>query len=317
MMGLAHSVTATGTNDGAKQVSVNAWNADHVINAALDFPIQASDPAVAASGKVNAFAKKFAEAGVMAYRGTTGLAKAVQSALWGPRLRALVAAHSATTFTLIGGLAATFTGTATARSFATTNLFTRAPRVQALSAATAGSLAGVRYGVATITTGDGAGLGGFFVSCRFGCSDTATVAGARQFVGVSNSIAAPTNVEPSTLTNVIGVGHGASDTNLKIFYGGSAAQTPIDLGANFPANTLSTDLYDLTLYAPSDTTGTVHYRVERVNTGHVATGTLSGAATVLPAATTALTILQAWRTNNATALAVGLDFSHVYCETDR
>ena len=189
-------------------------------------------------------------------------------------------------------------------------------RLAAVSAATAGALAGIRTSAAQITTGDGAGLGGFFFTCRFGISDAAAVAGARMFVGMQASVAAPTNVEPSTLVNAIGVGHGAADTNLKLFYGGTTAQTPIDLGANFPTNTLSTELYELTLFAASTESGTVYYRVLRVNTGHVATGTLSGGAAVLPTSTVLLAPINSYRTNNATALAVGIDHGYFYLETE-
>jgi hypothetical protein len=129
-------------------------------------------------------------------------------------------------------------------------------------------------------------------------------------------VAAPTNVQPSTLTNCIGVGQGASDTNLFIYYGGSAAQTPIDLTSTFPTGTSNTDLYELTLFAPPTSNNTVYYQVRRLNTGDVATGTLTGTAgTVLPLNTTVIGY-RAWRTNNATATAVNLAIVGVYCETD-
>jgi hypothetical protein len=111
------------------------------------------------------------------------------------------------------------------------------------------------------------------------------------------------------------VGHGAADTNLKLFYGGSSAQASIDLGADFPSDTRSTDVYELALYS-RPTSGDVNYEVRRLNTGDVATGTIanSGAA-VLPTNTT---LIAPWgyRTNNATALAVGLDVMSAYIETD-
>ena len=125
----------------------------------------------------------------------------------------------------------------------------------------------------------------------------------------------PTNIEPNTLVNVIGIGHGAADTTLSLYFGGSVAQTPIALGANFPANTRNVDMYELALFAAPSAT-TVQYEVTRLNTGNVAKGTLSGAAgTVLPAATT---LLGPWgyRTNNATALACAIDVASAYIETD-
>ena len=212
-----------------------------------------------------------------------------------------------------GVSAPTFVGTATQRDVATTNYFTRIKRVGYVSTATAGSLTSARTTVAQYTIGDGSGIGGFYFCMVFGCSDAATVSGARQFVGLSSTTGAPTNVDPGTLTNCLGVGHSNADTNLYIYYGGSAAQTRIDLASNFPANTLSTDMYELILFA--DAYGsTVGYQVTRLNTGHVASGTLSGTVgTALPATTTLLN-QWCWRTNNATALAVGLDYSYYYFE---
>jgi hypothetical protein len=168
-----------------------------------------------------------------------------------------------------------------------------------------------------VTIGNGAGVGGFTKIIRFGIADAAAVDGARMFVGVSSSTAAATNVEPSTLTNSIGVGHGAADTTLRLYFGGSAAQAPIDLGANFPANTRSTDAYELALFASPNLTS-VGYMVTRLNTGNVASGLLTGetAGVQLPAPTTLLTYHKAWRTNNTTALAVGLDIISDYIETD-
>ena len=57
-MGLKHAYQATGTNDGAKQVSVDRWNADHVIDSEIDNPVLSSDPAAPADGFLNLYAKK-------------------------------------------------------------------------------------------------------------------------------------------------------------------------------------------------------------------------------------------------------------------
>lgn len=123
-------------------------------------------------------------------------------------------------------------------------------------------------------------------------------------------------MEPSTLTNSIGVGHGAADTNLKMYYGGSAAQAPIDLGVNFPIATANTDPYELALFAPPNTAD-VYYEVTRLSTGDVAAGLLASSGGVaLPPTTTLLDYMRAWRTNNTTALEVGLDLMSDYIETD-
>lgn len=195
------------------------------------------------------------------------------------------------------------------------NYVTRARRAGYRSNATAGSFAGLRSTDQIMMMGTAAGQGGFFTTVTFACSDAATVAGARQFVGITNAANAPTNVEPSTILSVFGVGHGASDTNLFIYCnGGTTAQPPIDLGPNFPANTLSADAYRLTLYSPPGTAFTIHWTVERLDTPYIASGVHVGTGSSNSFVTHILTPLWAWRTNNATALAVGLDIMRVYFE---
>jgi Protein of unknown function (DUF2793) len=216
---------------------------------------------------------------------------------------------------IVGMPTLTALGTATARNVATTNRFTRARRLGYVSAATAAALAGIRSPGAQYTVGDGAGLGGFFFAVRFGISDAAAVAGARMFVGITNSVAAPTNVEPSTLTQAIGVGHGAADTNLQLFYGGSTAQASINLGVNFPTNTRNVDLYNLLLFSPANELRKVYYEVTRLNTGDKVSGSITGTAVQVPSETTLLSAINCWRTNNATLLAVGIDIAHIYVES--
>lgn len=190
----------------------------------------------------------------------------------------------------------------------------RKVRVGFVSAAGAGSLTSMRHTAAFCAVGDAVDEGGFRFWGEWMCSDAATVAGARSFFGLHSSTAAATNVEPNTLTNCIGLAQLSSSGNMHIVYGGSAAQTAIDLGANFPAGTLSADYYELELYAPRGSNNTVYYKVTRLNTGDVATGTLTGTAgTALPASTTGLTFNN-WRTNNATALAVAFDVGQILVE---
>ncbi len=277
-----------------------------------------NEPAVPSAGNIHLYAKSIAGRVLPKWVGPSGIDSAMQAfvatnkvAWWNPP------GNATTVPGVVGFTALTAVGTATARNVATTNMFTRTRRLGYVSAATAGSLSSQRVAVAQYSLGNGSGLGGFTLVVRFGTSDAATVAGAREFVGMSSATGAPTNIEPSTLTNSIGVGHGAADANLKLYYGGSAAQTPIDLGVNFPANTLSVDMYELILFAPTNTNNTVGYRVMRLNTGAITEGTLTAATpgTQLPASTTLLAY-RSWRSNNATALAVGLDIASIYIETD-
>jgi len=225
---------------------------------------------------------------------------------------------NATTLPGVFGYTVPITTTATTRAVATTNMFTRMRRLGIVSTAAIGNVSSFRVAVAQFTLGNGTGLGGFFKIIRFGISDAVVVATARMALGVWSATGAMTNVEPSTLTNFIGVGHGAADANFKIFYGGSVAQTPIDLGVDFPSNTTNTDVYEFALFAPPSSDNTVHYEFTRLNTGHVAAGTLTGAAgVVLPSPATLLSPQQGMRTNNLTAAAAGFDVMSDYIETDQ
>lgn len=277
-----------------------------------------SDPSAPSSGNLAVYAKAIAGRMMTKQEGPSGLSTAIQPLLarnkvgyWCPQ------GDSTTLPGVLGYTGLTTVGTVTAAATATTSFYTRMRRLSLVSVSTAAGLASARVNQAQITLGDGNGNGGFYKIIRFGVSDAATVSGARQFIGISATTGAPTNVEPSTLVNCVGVGNGASDTNLMLYYGGSAAQTPINLGSSFPANTLSTDAYELALFSPSSVQAQVYYEVTRLNTGDVVTGVLQDTGGIaLPSFVQLLTYSWNYRTNNATALAVSLDLMSDYIETD-
>jgi len=274
-----------------------------------------STPDMPAAESVTLFRRAVANRQLPAFIGPSGLDSALQPLLarnkigyWAPPGNANTAPG------VFGFFPPVITGfTATARIVATTNRMTRMRRLGYVTAATAGAVGQWRAG-GQYTVGGPTGLGGFFYVKRFGISDAAEVAGARMFIGMRLSLI-PSNVDPSTLTQCIGVGHDAAHTNLHLFYGGTAAQTPIDLGPDFPITHGSVEAYEIALFS-GPTSGDVHYEVVRLSNATRATGTIvnSGAA-VLPTETT---LLAPWgyRTNNATALAVGLDVMSAYIETD-
>lgn len=279
-----------------------------------------TEPPAPAANSLTLYAKSVGGRMMPKWVGPTGFDVPIQSsfafnkiAWWNPP------GNATTVPGVVGFSAVTAIGTATARNVAATNAFTRARRLGYNSAATGGSAGGHFSPAANIqyTVGSGTvGVGGFYYVCRFGSADT--VASAIMFVGMSNNNATPTvTASPATFTNSIGVGCATGDTNLSIYYGGSAAQTPIALGASFPAKTNSTDLYELVLFAPSNSATTVHYRVTNISTNAQTSGTLTAATagTQLPASTTFLGH-RAYRSNNATATAVLIDIVSVYIETD-
>ena len=294
------------SENGGVQVS----SAESSTLATLTLPDTPS-PTVPSDGYGTIFIKKIAGRAMAAQIGPSGLDTTLQANLGGNKVAMWMPPGGSTTAPGVFGMAAlTATGTVTARAVATTNLLTRMTRLGYVSAATAGSLAGAREAVAKFTTGAGPGLGGFFARYRFGISDPATVAGARMFVGLDALTAAPTNIDPSTKVNCVGVGQIGTSDNLHIIRGNATAKTPIDLGANFPANT-NADAYELSLFAPP--AGGCYWQVRRLNTTFEATGFLP--STEIPTATQLL-CHQLWRCNNAAALAVGLDVCGIYIETD-
>jgi len=294
----ATTLSLTGTTDQVSSVAVS------------------SVPSAPTAGNLKTFARTIAGGYTApAFLNATQAVAMLQPAIANKRISTFTPQTSAV-ISLIGFVAGNVQGTATAATLSSTSFFTRAPRVTYVSAGTAGSFASWYQGVGTVTLGVSGtpNFGGFYYVTRFGIADT--VASPRTFIGLASVGTTPTNVEPSTLVNSIGIGQGASNTNLFVYYGGSAAQTPIDLGANFPTNTSNTDWYELTLFAPPSSTNTVYYQVVRLNTGNVASGTLTGTAgTVLPSNTTFL-MPRNWRTNNATAAAVTLALGSMYLETD-
>ena len=294
------------SENGGVQVS----SAESSTLATLTLP-DTQSPAVPDADYGTIFIKKIAGRAMAAQIGPSGLDTTLQASLGGNKVAMWMPPGGSTTVPGVFGMAAlAATGTAAARTVSIVNLLTRMTRLGYVSAATAGSLAGAREAVAKFTTGAGPGLGGFFARYRFGISDPAVVAGARMFIGLDALTAAPTNIDPSTKVNCIGVGQIAASGNLHIIRGNATAKTPIDLGANFPANTNS-DAYELNLFSPP--AGGVHWQVRRLNTAFEATGFLP--STEIPIATQLL-CHQLWRCNNATALAVGLDVCGIYIETD-
>lgn len=204
-------------------------------------------------------------------------------------------------------------GTATARVSAATRLFTSLRRLGHVSAATAGaSCKGVTHNQLVFWRGNAAGLGGFHAVFVFGVSDAAAVADARPFAGLTSSAAAISNVNPPSLLNIVGVGCDNAQTTLRIMSNDSVGvASATDLGANFSASTLSTDMYELQLYAAPNGSAT-EYFVARLGAAFTASGSFT---TDLPINTQFLAP-QVWRNNGTTALAAAIDIVNVHVETD-
>lgn len=308
-MGIKHNYVATGTNDGAKQVSVDRWNEDHTIDTELDLPLVTS-PTAPVADKVAIYGQKRAGRMMLTQMGPSGLDTTLQPHLGGNKVGLWIPPGGANTVPGVLGIGTlTAVGTATTRSPAATNVATRMLRLGYVSAATAGSLTSIREPAAKYSTGAGDGLGGFYYRLRFIPSNAAAVSGERFFAGLQASTGAATNVEPTTLVNSIGICQLSTSTNLQIYGAGATATSAVDLGVDFPANTLSTQAYEFAMFGKPD--GSVAWEVFKLGTSIKASGTFAQ----VPANTTFL-CHQIWKTNNATALAVAFDICSIYIETD-
>jgi hypothetical protein len=268
-------------------------------------------PTTPATNYGTIFMKKIAGRMTASQIDPSGLAATLQSNLGETKVAVWVPPGGSTTAPGVFGMnALSVTGTATARSVATSSVLPRMVRLGYVSSTTAGSLAGARETVTKFTTGAGAGQGGFFARYRFGISDAASVSGARMFVGLDAAAAtAPTNVEPSSKINCVGIAQISTSNNLQLVYGNAGSKMPIDLGGNFLVSP-NVEAYELILFSPAS--GGIYWLARRLNTTQEVSGFITSADA--PSSTTLLGH-QLWRCNNATALAVGLDVCSIYIET--
>ena len=288
----------------------------NIIGDNLNLATVIGNPANPPTDSITMFGRKVAGRNLPAYISPSGFDSALQPFIARNKIAYWNPSGNATTVPGIFGLTApTAVGTATARNVAVTNILTRMKRLGYVSSATAGSLTSQYIPNAQFTTGNGTVLGGYTYICRFGISDAATVSGARMFVGMSSTIAAPTNVEPSTLLNSAGVAQLSTDsTQLYFVHGGSATQATIPLGsANFPIN--NSNAYEIAIFSPTTLVSNYYWQVTNILTGVNVNGFVSGSTEII--VNTTLTTHRAWRTNNATALAVAFDMCSIYIETDQ
>lgn len=325
-MALKHAFVSGKTDGGdSTLVQPSNWNAAHTIDSdGITIPANASAPASPAADNITIFCTEVANRAMPAFVGPSGLDTALQPLLARNKVAFWNAPGNATTVPGIfgmGSLTIVSNGGTTliARNVATTNVLTRMKRNAVTSTATSGTLGSLRDPNAQYTVGTGTGLGGFHFITRFATSDASTVSGARAFIGLTSATNAPTNVEPSTLTNCIGVAQLSTDaTQWYLVYGGSAAQTPIGLGTAIGAPTLNTTAFELSLFSAPSANGVVHYELLNIGTGVKVIGTLTpGTPGVQTPLNTTLLAARLWRTNNATGAVVGLDISSIYIETDQ
>lgn len=205
------------------------------------------------------------------------------------------------------GITLTAIGTATAANWASTNMLTNSRRLSYISAGTAGAAGGWREAVAKYSLGS-TGWGGFHIMARVGM--LTLPAGYRIFIGLHSSTSVIGNVDPSSLTNMCGLGKDTGDTTLQFMHNdASGTAVKINTGITLAVN----DVIDFRMFcAPGG--NKIFFSVQILNGGSLVTGD-SGVSTNLPAASTGLCIHN-WCNNGATASAIDPHWMNYYIETD-
>jgi len=249
---------------------------------------------------------------------STSIASAIQPSLSQKRIaiaQGCLGTNTVSTWGLAGSSTPIATGTATAAAAATTNRHTRSQRVEYLvTTATTSAVAGFRVNVTTYSIGGSASdEGGFFFVCRWGPATGVSTSTTRAFVGMTGSTAAPTDVDPSSINNMIGMGWDSADTNIQMMCRGIGSVSKIDLGSSFPKPTVDrTKVYELAMFSPPGTTQSVSYTVTELGTSNVASGTITSN---LPTAATLLNP-RGYMSVGGTSSVIGMALMNFYIETD-
>ncbi|CAB4165317.1 hypothetical protein UFOVP821_38 [uncultured Caudovirales phage] len=297
-MPIAHTTTATGTNDATKQVSVTAWNAAHTISEYVDIPVPTSTPAAPSTGS-RVYTSSHAGKAFLTWKGPADVETMVQ-----PHIGEMAAIYrvitgtAAAAGTVMTGIGMGFTSTASTYAFSTPttgSVLGSLRRYVLTSTATAGNQISNRGNVLMASSVTGYM---FMTTAHLNALGTANL-GFFGLMDTTSAISTAVNYTTTTVQNKIGIGFALNTGNWKLIYGpAGSAPTSTDLGASFPINT--TDLLRLSLFCERDTT-TVFYLVENLTSGATASGSIT---TGLPAAATLLGPYQ-YMSNNAANTAVG------------
>lgn len=295
-----------GTFGGAADVEIEGGQ--------LRLPAIATPSAPAADG-LKLFGRKVGGRMMPVFMGPSGLDSSVQPTFARNKMGLFMPAGNGGADSQMG-FVVTAAGTATAENVATTNLHNYMRRRSwRITTASTTAVAGLRGGALQWTLGGtAAGLGGFHLVWRWGPATGVATATHRAFVGMRNTTAAPTDVNPSTQTNICGMGYDSADTNIQFMHNdGAGTATKIDLGASFPKpNVDLTSVYEIAMFSPPGTTQSLSYEVTNLVSGAVATGTVT---TDIPTTSTLLNPF-GYMSVGGTSSVIGFATMGLYIESD-
>ena len=219
---------------------------------------------------------------------------------------------NSTAITVLNATTWSLTGTATAANIAlgTYSQYRKIEYLVTTAATTA--VAGFRAPAAQFVRGNSAN-GGFNFNMRWGTATGMANTSNRAFVGLAASVAAPTDVQPSSLVDMIGMGWDSADTNVQIFHNdASGTATKIDLGANFPVRIVDrNDMFDLQLLC-LPAASSMYWKAISLGAAASASGVIT---TNLPTNTTFLAP-RGWMSAGGSSSVIGIGFSECTIESD-
>lgn len=271
-------------------------------------------PPVPAAGGLKLFGRDVGGRILPSSMGPSGLDSPLQPHVGLNRAAWWVPHGNSTTVTSVG-LSAGTTGTATAINVAVGSIVGMMRRLgYHITTASASAVVGWRSNANQFTVGgSAAGTGGFHFITRFNGSLGMANASHRAFVGLRPQ-AVPTDVNPSTLVNMVGVGYDAADGTWQIMSNdGTGAATKVNLGASFPKPSVdNADAYELALFSPPGTSQSVSWRFRNLTTGAEDAGVI---AADLPGVTTLIAPTLQMSVGGVSA-TIGLSITSIYIETD-
>lgn len=220
----------------------------------------------------------------------------------------------AATVDTLGCVGPTATGTLTAAARAITSRQTRARRAEYLvTTPSTSAVAGWRVANQHLLRGNAANVGGFYSKQVWGPATGVATTTHRAFVGLAGQTSAPTDVDPSTLTVMIGMGYDAADTNMQIMYRNAGTVVKVDLGANFPVPSADrTSWYSIEIWCDANESK-FNWRVIDLSSGATSSGD-TGASTQIPPNTTFLTE-RGWMSVGGTSSVIGIALGGLFFET--
>lgn len=269
-------------------------------------------PSAPSTGNLTNYAKTIAGYTQPMFRAAGSAPEAVLQAGFQSRSIATVRPNGNNSITS-NGISLTPMGTLQDATISTTNRHQQTQRAEYLvTVAATTAIAGIYSVRIALYRGGATGCGGFYLSGRWGPTTGVSNTTQRAFCGLRNTAAAPTDVEPSSLTNIIGMGWDAADTNIQLMYNdGSGTASKINLGASFPVPTSDrTSFYEIELYCEPNGSG-IYYRVLDVVSGVETSGFVS---TDIPSATSVLGF-GGWTSAGGTSAVTGFTLFNYYQES--